>query len=415
MVAVAGRAVVRLRPGKHVPLRAGRPWVYRGELERVEGTPASGDVVAIEDARGGFVAWAFYHETSLLAARLLTTDPNEQVDEGFLGRRLAAAVAYRRRLLDPVCWEDGGACRLVFAEADGLPGLVVDRFDHVLVLQVLTVGIERRLDAVCEQLVALTGIGDVFARDDSPVRRLEGLPERVGALRGKPPDAVVVREGGLKLEVNLRAGQKTGHFLDQRENRILFGELVRRLLLAGRATAAPPEVRVLDAFCHTGGFGLHALAAGATSALFVDSQAPAVDAVGRQAALNDLTGWTAERANAFDLLRNLEREHRRSEAVVLDPPAFARGRAQLEGAYRGYKEINLRAMRLLAPGGLLCTSSCSQAVSEGMFEGMLRDAAADARRRMRVVARCGASPDHPGLLGADETRYLNCLFLQAVD
>jgi 23S rRNA (cytosine1962-C5)-methyltransferase len=405
---------VYLKPGAHLALRTGRPWVYRSELARVEGDPDSGDVVAVADAHGTFIAWAFYHRTSTLAARLLSRNPHEVVDDAFLGRRLDAAVAYRRHVLDPACWDEGGACRLVFAEADGLPGLVVDRYDAVLVLQVLSAGMERRLDALCKHLSDLTGIEDLFARDDSRVRGLEGLPPRVGPLRGHPPSVVTVREGDLRLEVDLGAGQKTGHFLDQRENRVRFGHLVEGLLR--REGSAPlGGGRVLDAFCHTGGFGLQALAAGAASALFVDSQAAPLAAVGRIATANGLRGWSTLQANAFDVLRALARAGQQFAAVVLDPPAFARGKAQLPGAFRGYKEINLRAMRLLAPGGLLCTSSCSQAVSEAMFEEMLQEAAADAGRRLRVIGRYGAPPDHPGVLGAAETRYLKCFFLQAAD
>jgi 23S rRNA (cytosine1962-C5)-methyltransferase len=397
---------VRLLPGKEEALRLGRPWVYRGEIAQVEGEPGSGDVVAVEDARGRFVAWAFYHRTSLLAARLLSRRAEEQVDDAFFARRLEAAVAYRRRVLGDV-----DACRLVFAEADGLPGLVVDRYGPVLVLQVLTVGMERRLDLVCDQLTALTGLRDLFSRDDGRVRLLEGLPTRVGPLRGAPPERVRIREATVSLEVPLRTGQKTGHFLDQRENRILFGELLERLVLP----EARRPLQVLDAFCHTGGFGLQALARGADEVWFVDSQAAALAGVTDNLALNGFTGGQTVEANAFDLLRALEREGRRFHAVVLDPPAFAHSPRQLAGAYRGYKELNLRAMRLLQPGGLLCTSSCSQVVRPDMFDEVLRDAAADVGRRFRVVARRGAPPDHPGLLGADETHYLKCVFLQALD
>lgn len=420
-MAIAGGATARLKPGKQAGPRSGRPWVYRGEIEAVQGAPVSGDLVAVTDAYGQWLGWAFYHETSVLALRLLGGVPGEVPGDAFFERRLAAAVAYRREVLGPEAFGDEGACRLVFAEADGLPGLIVDKFGPVLVCQVLTAGIERRLAFLSECLAALTGSEVIFARNEGAVRRLEGLSQRSGPLRGTPPDIVPIREGAVLLGVDLRAGQKTGHFLDQRENRLLFGGLIRALgggngaeatTVPGAGSAALPTV--LDCFCHSGGFGLQALAAGAARVLFVDTQTPALEAVRRNAQMNGFEDWEVQQANAFDLLRALEREGRQFAAVVLDPPAFARARAQLDGAYRGYKEINLRAMRLLAPGGLLCTSSCSQAVSEEMFDAMLRDAAADAGRRLRVIARRGAPPDHPGLLGADETAYLKCRFLQAL-
>jgi 23S rRNA (cytosine1962-C5)-methyltransferase len=401
--------VVRLLPGKEAALRAGRPWVYRGEIDTVEGTPASGDVVVVADARGRRLAAAFYHQTSLLACRILSRDPEEVVDAAFFRRRIEAACALRRRLLPDV-----DACRLVFAEADGIPGLVADRFATVIVLQTTSAGTEAYLPVIADALADCTGLQDFFERNDGPVRRLEGLPERIGTYRGAPPEEVEVHEGPLRLAVHLRRGQKTGHFLDQRDNRVAFGRLVRRLLVDGRTPAAG-AVRVLDAFCYTGGFGLHALAAGAGEAVLLDSAESAVAAALDNARRNGLSGAVGLVGNAFDELRGMVRAGERFDAVVLDPPAFARNRAQLDSAYRGYKELNLRALRLLRPGGLLCTCSCSQPVSETMFEEMLRDAAADAGRRVRVLERRGAGPDHPGLLGAAETRYLKCFFLQVVD
>lgn len=434
---------IRLRPGRQRSLLAGRPWVYRNEIGEVEGDPATGDVIVVADARGRYVATAFYHRTSMLAARVLSRREGEEVGTDFFRQRLLAAWALRSRFLDDV-----SACRVVFAEADGLPGLIVDRFDRVLVVQTLTAGMDARLDMVLDTLTAMTGITDVYERNDGPVRRLEGLPERRGPLRGHPPDRVDVREGAVRLTVDLARGQKTGHFLDQRDNRLAFGRAVRRLLVepaldgaavppppprdpGGPAAAAPPgacagppavpppparAVRVLDAFCNTGGFGLHALAAGAGEVWFVDSSEAAVEAALEHAERNGFGGRAVGRVgNAFDELRSLEAEPRSWDAIVLDPPAFARGRAQLDGAFRGYKDLNLRAMRLLAPGGLLCTCSCSQPVTWEMFSAMLAEAAADTGRSMRVLERRGAPADHPGLLGAEETQYLQCHLLQAVD
>lgn len=403
-----GRAIVRLQAGKQGALRAGRPWVYRGEIAHVQGRPVSGEVVAVEDAVGAFCALGFYHETSVLAVRVLSRRADATCDAAFFRARLEAACALRRRLAD-----DPAVCRLVFAEADGLPGVIADRFGGVIVLSTLVTGMDARRDELAADLADLTGVPHVFERNDGPVRRLEGLPERVGPLRGEPPEEAEIREGAVRLRIDLRHGQKTGHFLDQRSNHLAFGEAVSRLLTAG-------PVRLLDAFCHTGGFGLQGLAATAAAGLpatatFLDSSESAVGRALANAALSGLAGATGLVGNAFDELRSLEAAGERFDAVVLDPPAFARGRSQLDAAYRGYKECNLRAIRLLAPGGLLCTCSCSQPVEEAMFAGMLADAAADAGRRLRVLWRRGAPPDHPGLLGAVETSYLRCWLLQAVD
>ena len=396
-------ALVRLAPGKQAALRAGRPWAYRGEIAATAGEPRSGDVVTVVDTHGQFVARAFYHEQSLLAARILTRRPEETVDTALFQRRVQQACELRLRLL-----EDPSVCRLIFSEADGLPGLIADRFDDVIVLQAGSVGIDARLPEIVDTIEACTGVHAFYERNEGPVRRLEGLPERSGPYRGTPPDEATIREGAVRLVVDVRRGQKTGHFLDQRYNRIAFGQTLGKLAGDGRP-------RVLDAFCHTGGFGLQALAAGAREVVFLDSAPTAVEAALRNANLNAFAGAVGVEGNAFDELRAMERAGERYDAVVLDPPAFARNRSQLDGAYRGYKELNLRVLRLLRPGGLLCTCSCSQPVSEAMFEEMLRDAAADTGRTVRVLERRGAGPDHPGVLGADETRYLKCLLLRVAD
>lgn len=395
--------VLRLLPGKQAALRAGRPWAYRGEIGAVVGDPASGDIVTVVDSRGSFVARAFYHTSSLLAARILTRRAEVTPDAAFFRRRVEQACALRSHLL-----EDPSVCRLIFSEADGLPGLIADRFADVVVLQAGSVGIDARLPEIAATIGACTGVQAFYERNEGPVRRLEGLPERVGPYLGEPPDEVVIHEGEVRIGVDLRRGQKTGHFLDQRYNRIAFGRILAKLFPGGRP-------RVLDAFCHTGGFGLQALAAGADEVIFLDASAPAVEAALQNAALNGFRGAVGLEGNAFDELRAMERTGERYDAIIVDPPAFARNRSQLDGAYRGYKDLNLRALRLLRPGGVLCTCSCSQPVSETMFEEMLRDAATDTGRSVRVLQRWGAGPDHPGLLGAEETRYLKCLVLQVMD
>lgn len=397
-----------LSPDKHQAIHAGRPWVYRGEIARLQ-TPTdikAGDLIAVCDSTGRFLGTAFYHPDSVLAARMLSRDPGEAIDRDFFARRISAAWSYRQRVLD-----DSETCRVIFAEADGLPGLIVDRLGDVLVLQVTVAGMERRLPLICDVLTEVIGPLCLYERDAGPIRRREGLEERSGPLRGQPPAQVTVREGDVTLEVDLALGQKTGHFLDQRLNHVRFGDLCRRLL----CLPGGPGVRVLDAFCHTGGFGLQALAAGAAEVAFLDSSAVALQLAERNAQRNGFTGFHILKDNAFDALRRMERSGEVFDAVVLDPPAFARTKSQLDGAYRGYKEVNLRALRLLRPGGLLVTSSCSQPVTTDMYVGLVRDAAADSGRHARLIEERGAPPDHPGLVAAEGSRYLQCLFVQMVD
>jgi 23S rRNA (cytosine1962-C5)-methyltransferase len=384
---------VSLRPGQERAIAAGRRWAYRTELVPADAPP--GAVVDLLDSRGAFVARGFYNPRSELAFRVVTEDAGEMVDAELVRRRIAAAWAYRRRVAD-----EPGCCRVFFAEADGLPGLVADRLGDVVSLQISALGLARWQPLIVETLAELLRPAAVYERGEGAVRRREGLPEESGVRWGTMPDPVVVEEGGLRLRVDVAGGQKTGHYLDQRGNRLRLRQLA-------------PGGQALDAFCNTGGFGLQALAAGCTHATFLDMSPAAVSAALANAAANGFAGRVAGVvANAFDQLRAYERDGRQFDVIVLDPPAFARGRSSLDAAFRGYKEINLRAMRLLRPGGLLVTSSCSQPVTDDMFLRMLADAAADAGRRMRIVERRGAGCDHPGLLGADQTLYLKCAFLE---
>jgi len=399
--------VVYVASGRHHAVARGRPWLYRTEVGRVDPpTLEPGAVVQVLNAHGTYLATAFYHPTSVLAARILTHDPQEAIDEAFFRRRIAAAWELRRRLLD-----DPSTCRVVFAEADGLPGLVVDRFGDVLVVQLTSAGVDRRRQLIAAILQEVLGPLPVVERDAGPIRRREGLPERSGPLRGEPPAEVWIREGDLELGVDLWQGQKTGHFLDQRYNRLRFGAYCRRLLYRPQG----PRFRCLDVFCHTGGFGLQALAAGAGEVLFVDSAQPALRQLTANAVRNGLTGYQLLEANAFDVLRSLCAAGEVFDAVVLDPPAFARTKSQLEGAWRGYKEINLRALRLVRRGGLLVTSSCSQPLSLDLFLALVQEAAGDVGRRVRLLEVGAGPPDHPTLLAGEGGPYLKCLFLQAVD
>lgn len=391
-------ATVQLAPGRQHRIAAGHPWVYQTEITAIRGNPAPGDTVEVVDSRGVFLGRGYINPRSVIRVRLMTRDRTETVDASLLHRRIERAWQYRRRIL-----ADTGCCRVVFGEADFLPGLIVDKFGDILVIQTLTLGIDQWKSVIVEALQELLQPAGIYERNDVPVRDLEGLPQQTGYLAGEFATRFTVQENGLALAVDVAGGQKTGHFLDQRENRYA----VRRFA---------PGARVMDCFCHTGGFALNAAAAGAHHVLAVDSSAEALALVQENARLNGLAGRieTAE-ANAFDLLRAHERQGERYDMVILDPPAFAKNKAALEGAYRGYKEINLRGIKLLLDGGFLVTCSCSYHMSPDLFRQVVTEAALDARRRIRLVEERAQAPDHPILVGYDESHYLKCLIFEVSD
>ncbi len=407
------RVAIRLKPREEDRILAGHPWVYDNEIARAEGSAASGAEARVLSGRGRFLGSGTLSPGSKIRVRLHSR-ADEDWNEAFTRRTLDAALGFRRRVRDL----SSESARIVFGEADGLPGLVADRFVGTplgpdgepagpagswIVLQVLAAGAEARKAGIVRVLADALSPEGILERSDAPVRQREGLPPAVGVLEGSVPDRIEIRENGLGFAVDLAAGQKTGWFLDQRENR------------AAAAVYAPGRT-VLDAFCNAGGFGLCAARAGAASVLSVDSSEAAVAQVRENARRNGLADRVEARAaNAFDLLRELEKEGRRFGLVVLDPPAFAKSRAALEGAARGYKEINLRALRLLEPGGILVTCSCSWWFDRERFRAVLEDAAADSGRRLRYLEDRGQAPDHPVVSGYPESRYLKCVIAETVD
>jgi 23S rRNA (cytosine1962-C5)-methyltransferase len=390
---VARGAVVRLKRGHEQRVRT-HPWIFKGDVADVANvTP--GDVVTVRDAGGRFVARGVFNPRPALCCRILTwTD--EPIDAAFVARRIDAALAARARRTSS---ESG---RLVWSEADGLPGLVVDRYGPVAVIQCGTLGMARiRMDVV-GALRSRLGDVPVMSMDDTTMAGLEGFPPAAGWIDRPGPADVVVDEDGVRLAVRLGSGHKTGLYLDQADNRVRVAK--------GAGTGA-----ALDVFAYTGGFACHALRAGAARAVCVESSPEAGAAARRNFELNGLSARAEVRpVNAFDELRRLDRARERFDLVVLDPPPFARGRTVLAAALRGYKEINLRALRLLSPGGRLATFSCSHHVDEGVFERTVREAADDAGVRLRVLERLGQAADHPVLLTVPETRYLKGLLLEAV-
>jgi 23S rRNA (cytosine1962-C5)-methyltransferase len=383
-----------LRRGREGRILAGHPWIYRTEVAEVVGEWRADEAVTVLDGEGFFVGRGFYNPRPSLCCRLLTRE-DEPVDAAFFRRRLQAALAYReaRGLV-----ADG--FRWVWSEGDDLSGLVIDRYGPVAALQCLTLGMSRSRRGLVEAIKELGKIGHVYLHDDPTAARLEGFePERRWA-EGLGPAEVEIQDGPCRLLVPIATGQKTGLYLDQRENRPLVAAHAR-----GR--------RVLDAFCYGGAFACHALLAGATEAACVESSGEALALARRTLALNEVEAKAQLlEGNAFDELRRLERSGERFGLVVLDPPPFTRRKEALEAAARGYKEINLRALRLLEPGGILATFSCSHHVTPAIFEEICRAAAADAGAGVRVLATLSQARDHPILLAVPETRYLKGLLLQ---
>jgi len=372
-------------------LAGGHLWIYRSDVEKGPPVVPGDDVVAVIDGRRRFLAKAFWSQRSQIALRIVTR-LEEPVDEAFFAARLASAVELRQRLLGPE-----SAARLVHGEADLLPGLVVDRYGPAAVLQTPIPATDRRKGMLADLLSATLGLSCVVERNDARVRELEGLAQHKGILRGADPGPLEYREGTARMRLDLLGGQKTGAFLDQRENRLRAGELARG--------------RCLDCFSYAGAFALQ-LAGRAEQVTAVEMQGPAAAQARENAALNGAGNLEVVEANAFDFLRDEAEKEPSWDLVVLDPPAFAKNKASVPAARRGYKEINLRAMQILKPGGILVSASCSYHVPEAMLEEILLDAANDAGRPAQVLERRGAARDHPVLLGVPETRYLKCFVLR---
>ena len=369
--------------------RAGHPWIYRSDVTGVEADP--GDIVEVLGTRGRRIGHAFFSDRSEITLRLVSYGPGD-LPGSFWRERLAAAIRYRETLAP-----DATAYRLVHGEADRLPSLIVDRYGDYLVVQALSQAVDRRQPEITAALVELVHPAGILARNDPRVRTLEGLDQRVEVLHGSVPPSIEVREGAVTYQVDPWRGQKTGLFLDQRENR--------------DAALRYARGRLLDAFSYNGGFAL-TLAPRCASVIAVDISEEAVARIRENAARNTLTNVEARAMNVFDELRELERREERFETIVLDPPAFAKNKGAVRKAVTGYKEINLRALKLLEPGGFLVTCSCSYNISETMFLDIVASAAADAQVEVSLVEKRSQGRDHPILVNVPETYYLKCLILR---
>ena len=373
-------------------LLAGHVWVYRSDVRAAQAEP--GDVVRVLDDRGRFHGKSFFSDRSQIALRLLTRH-DVPVDRAFFAARIRAAADYRRQVV-----EDSDVCRLVYSEADQLPSLIVDRYADCLAIQTLSQAAERRKNEWVEILVEQFAPRGIIERNDPRVRLLEGLEQKVSVLYGQVPEELIAAENGVRFSYDLRHGQKTGAFLDQRENR--------------RAAAHYARGDVLDAFTYSGGFAL-TLASRCDHVEAVDFSPTATEIGRSNARLNNIQNVTFRDASAFDLLKSYDESGRRFDMIVLDPPAFAKNRASVPAASRGYKEINLRSLKLLKPGGCLITCSCSHHIAEHLFLEIIAEAATDIHRTVAVIERRTQSRDHPILLTVPETHYIKCLIIRVLD
>ncbi|MCB0008845.1 MAG: class I SAM-dependent methyltransferase [Anaerolineales bacterium] len=394
---IAGTVI--LKKGRDKPLRQRHPWVFSGAIEKVEGKPAGGALVEVRSASSDWLAVGYFNEQSQIRVRCLSYRPDENIDETFWRQRLEQAINGRAGLFQPGY---NSACRLVNAESDGLPGLVVDRYDNYLVMQCLTKGIDRRKQMLADLLANLLPVQGIFERSDVAVRRKEGLPQRTGHLVGSAPaEPLSVWVAGVQLLVDIQSGHKTGLYLDQRDNY----EILRQM-------GVFPEREVLNLFSFTGGFGLHAVQAGARAVTHVDSSIPALEAAEANVQLN---GWLDRPADeylagdAFDVLHDYQQTGRQFDTIILDPPKFAHSQGDIERATRGYKELNRLAFLLLRPGGYLATFSCSGLVSAELFQKVVFSALADSGRDGQIVRWLHQASDHPVSLYFPEGAYLKGL------
>jgi 23S rRNA (cytosine1962-C5)-methyltransferase len=377
-------------------IASGHPWIFSNEVEKVEGNPVAGDIVDVFFHDGKFVGKGYFNQQSQIIVRLLTDNKKVEINEEFFVNKIRGCWDYRQKL----GYVEN--CRLVFGEADGLPQLIIDKFNDYFVIQTLALGIDVWKPSIVKALNVVFKPKGIFERNDVPVRELEGLPQQKGFLSEPFDTNILINENGLKFHVDLENGQKTGYFLDQQDNRRSIKNIVK-------------GADVLGAFTYTGTFEIHAAHYGAKSVLGLDISDNAVQLANKNAALNDLQHVVRfEAANAFDVLKQWTKEEKRYDVVMLDPPAFTKSRANIQKAITGYKEINLRGMKLLKPGGFLVTSSCTNLVQPELFLQIIDMAARDARRKIRQVTFQTQSADHPIIWHMENTQYLKFLIVEVV-
>ncbi|MFA6015164.1 MAG: class I SAM-dependent methyltransferase [Gallionellaceae bacterium] len=390
-----------LKAGKEKSLLRKHPWIFSGAIQRVEGNPGDGETVQVRSASGQFLAQAAYNSKSQISARAWSYDDNILINKEFFNARIAHAVALRRALGMYPSPDNTTGMRLIHGESDGLPGLIVDQYSDVLVMQLGSAGCEFWRDTLADILQELCAPACIYERSDSDGREREGLPIRNGIVKGVLPEHLEVNENGLRFSVDVAAGQKTGFYLDQRDNRAQTGLLAQ-------------DKEVLNCFCYTGGFSLYALRGGAKSVLSIDASQEALQIAQHNVELNGLDATRAEWqcADVFTALRKLRDQNKKFDLIILDPPKFAPTAAFAEKAARGYKDINLLGFKLLRPGGLLFTYSCSGGINDDLFQKIIAGAALDAGVDAQIVKKLHAAADHPVLLSFPEGAYLKGLVLR---
>lgn len=389
--------VVHVINGRQKKLLQGHPWVYGNEIERVEGETADGGLVTVVDFRNRYMGTGVYNSRSLITVRLLT-HRHEEINDALIAGRVRAACDYRKFILRR---EGTDSCRLIYGEADRLPGVIADRFGDVIVLQVLALGMERYTQVIADELIACQQPACLLLQNDDAIRIKEGMTCFAKVLHGALPEETIIHENGVKLVVDVQGGQKTGYFLDQKDNHLFLRQFCK-------------DARVLDCFSYIGGFALNAVQGGAREVTAVDISESAVELIRRNAELNSAQ-INAVCANCFDFLRAQVKAGEKYDVVVLDPPAFTKAHANMANACRGYKEIALSAMRLLPAGGVLATHSCSYHMPEDVFVNTVLSAAQDLHRQVRVITLRRQDIDHPVLAGYPESHYLKSLWLQMLD
>lgn len=381
---------------KGLRVEDGHPWVYSNEIENIEGSFEPGDIVDVYNFKKRFIGRGYINPKSQITVRIMTRDKNENIDIDFFRKRIRAAWEYRKKVIETSC------CRVVFGEADFIPALIVDKYGDYLVIQTLALGIDVWKDTIVKVLNEIFEPKGIYERNDVPVRELEGLEQKKGFLSDPFETTVETEENGVKFYVDIANGQKTGYFLDQKENRASIKDIVK-------------DADVLDCFCHTGSFSIHAAHFGAKSVLGIDISESAVEFAKKNATLNgydDICKFEVH--NTFDVLHEWVKEGRKYNVVILDPPAFTKTRSALNGAIKGYKEINLRAIRLVKPGGFLVTCSCSHFMYPELFMEVIMDAARDDRKTLRQVEFRTQAKDHPVLVNSNETLYLKFIIYQVI-
>jgi len=393
---------VSLKRGREKRVRGFHPWVYRNDILSFSRKPKPGELCVVRDYKGAFIAKGYINPESYIAIRILTYRKDEEINKDFFVRRIKEAFDYRKRIVP----KDTTGFRLIHSEGDYLPGLIVDSYDGYLVVQVTTLGMEVLKPLVLESLLEVVNPKGIYEKSTPPTRQLEGLPLVEKLLYGEVPEKVVIKENGISFTVQIIGGQKTGYFLDQRENKLLFAkEFVKE------------GDRVLDAFCHLGGFGIHAAVIGkAEEVVAVDSSQLALDLAKENAEMNGVGGiFKFVKGDAFKVLKEMQLSGEKFDSIVIDPPAFAKSKTVVEQAKRGYKELFLRGLKMLKPGGSIVVCSCSHHVTPPILEEILLSAAYDTRTPLRVLYTTYQAKDHPFVLQIPESRYLKCIFAKSFE